>query len=270
MSIVTLTTDFGLADSYVAVMKGVILGIAPAAQLVDITHQIAPQNVREAAYVLSTALAHFPPDTVHLVVVDPGVGSARRPLALQVGAARFVGPDNGVLAPALASGPASIVHLDNPRYWRPVVSQTFHGRDIFAPAAAHLAAGVPLTRLGAPVDDPVLLDLAQPARLASGALRGQVVHVDRFGNLISDIPARWLAGAAWTVCIAGLELDGVQPTYASAAEGQLLALVSSGDTLEVAVRGGSAAQRLGVDAGEPVEVRPRAMANSPARPPAAA
>lgn len=259
MTIVTLTTDFGLADSYVAAMKGVILGIAPQARIVDITHQIAPQDVRAAAFVLAGALPYFPADAVHLVVVDPGVGSARRPIAVQSGPTRFVGPDNGVFTPALTAGQPLVVQLENQQYWRPAVSRTFHGRDIFAPVAAHLAAGAPLAALGAPVRDPVLLESAEPVRLANGVLRGQIVHADRFGNLISNIPAGWLAGQEWTVHIAGQSLVGVQPAYASVPEGQMLALVTSNDTLEVAVRGGSAAEMLAVAAGEPIEARPRAM-----------
>lgn len=260
MTLITLTTDFGVGDSYVAVMKGVILAIAPAARIVDITHQIAPQNVHAAAYVLSSAVPYFPPDTVHVGVVDPGVGSARRPIAIQTSQARFVGPDNGVFTSALAAAEqATVVHLQNTTYWRPAVSHTFHGRDIFAPVAAHLAAGVALDAFGPPIDDPVLLDLAQPAQAADGKLRGQIVHVDRFGNLISNIPASWLAGSDWTVRVAGHTLDGVQPSYAAAAPGQLVALVSSGDTLEIAVRDGSASERLSVTAGEPVDVWPRAM-----------
>lgn len=261
MTLITLTTDFGVGDSYVAVMKGVILAIAPTARIVDITHQIAPQNVHEAAYVLSSAVPYFPPDTVHVVVVDPGVGSSRRPIAIQIGSARFVGPDNGVFTHLLAAaGPAVVVHLQNRAYWRPAVSHTFHGRDIFAPVAAHLAAGVPLDALGPSIDDPVLLDLAQPVQVADGKLRGQIVHVDRFGNLISSIPASWLAGKDWTIRVAGHTLDGMQLSYAAVAPGQLVALVSSDDTLEIAVRDGSGAARLSVVVGEPVEAWPRATA----------
>jgi len=259
MTLITLTTDFGVDDSYVAVMKGVILTITPHAQIVDITHQIEPQNVHEAAYVLSSAAPYFPPDTVHVVVVDPGVGSSRRPIAIQTGSARLVGPDNGVFTHLLAAAEqATVVHLQNRAYWRSAVSHTFHGRDIFAPVAAHLAAGVPLDALGPSIDDPILLDLTQPVRLADGSLRGEIVHVDRFGNLICNIPASWLAGADWTIRIAGHTLDGLQQSYAGVAAGQLVALVSSGDTLEIAVREGSAAQLLTVAAGEPVVAWPRA------------
>lgn len=263
MSIITLTTDFGLSDGYVAAMKGVILGIAPQATLVDITHQIAPQNVREAAYVLATTLPYFPPDTVHVAVVDPGVGSARRPMAARIDGSYCVGPDNGVFTYLLqaASQPALCVHLDNPAYWRPQVSRTFHGRDIFAPVAAHLASGVALPALGTPLVDPVRFAVQEPEQQPDGNLCGQVVHVDRFGNVISNIPGGWLAGRIWTVRLAGQQIAGPSLTYADAAPGQLLALISSDGTLEVAVREGSAAERLGVAAGEPIVVHPHGMAS---------
>jgi S-adenosyl-L-methionine hydrolase (adenosine-forming) len=258
--IITLTTDFGLSDSYVAAMKGVILGIAPQATIIDITHQILPQNVREAAYVLATALPYFPPNTVHVAIVDPGVGSARRPMAAQVGGYYLVGPDNGVFTYALQAGqPAACVHLNQPAYWLPQVSRTFHGRDIFSPVAAHLANGVTLEMLGAPIADPVLFDVQPPRREPDGSLRGQIIHVDRFGNLVSNIPNDWLAGRFWTVHIAGQQIAGPSLTYAEAAPDQLLALVSSDGTLEVAVRDGSAAMRLNVEAGEPIAVHPHGM-----------
>lgn len=260
MPIITLTTDFGLADSYVAAMKGVILSIAPQATVVDITHLIAPQNVREAAYVLATALPYFPPDTVHVAIVDPGVGSARRPLAAQVGSSYLVGPDNGVFSYALPAGqPAVCVHLNNPAYWLPRVSRTFHGRDIFSPVAAHLANGVPLAMLGAPIDDPMCFDIQPARRELDGTLYGQIIHVDHFGNLVSNIPGDWLAGRLWSARIAGQPIAGPSLTYAAAAPGQLLALVSSDGTLEVALRDGSAAERLGVQAGEPITVHPHGM-----------
>lgn len=262
MPIITLTTDFGLSGSYVAAMKGVILGLMPQATLVDITHQITPQNVREAAYVLHTACGYFSPATVHVAVVDPGVGSARRPMAAHIDGRYFVGPDNGLFTYVLqeASQPAHCVHLDNPAYWRAQVSRTFHGRDIFAPVAAHLANGVPLEMLGTPINDPVRFAVLPPQRDPDGALRGQVIYVDRFGNLVSNIPGDWLAGRFWVVRIAGQQVAGPSLTYAEAAPGQLLVLLSSSGTLEVAVREGSAAERLAVQAGEPIVVTAHGMA----------
>ena len=257
MTIITLTTDFGTTDYYVAALKGVVAGIAPAAQVIDITHEISAQNVRQAAYVLAAAVPFFPPGTIHVVVVDPGVGSARRPLAIASSNAMFVGPDNGVFTPVLDTTDLRVVHLNRPEFWRPVISHTFHGRDIFAPVAAHLARGVALAELGDAINDPWKLDLEQPARLTAGGLQGEVVHIDRFGNLITNIPSSWLAGQRWLVRIAGQTLDGVQAAYASVAPGQLLALVSSGDTLEIAVREGNAARQIAAGIGEPVVVWPR-------------
>jgi len=185
--IITLTTDFGTADGYVGTMKGIILGIAPHVRLVDISHEITPQNVRQAAYVLYTAYPFFPPGTIHLAVVDPGVGGTRRPIALRTPVGYFVGPDNGILSYVMACEPVeALVELADPRYRLPHVSHTFHGRDVFAPAAAHLAAGVPIAALGPPVADPVTFP---PPRLEVGpdGITGEVLHADRFGNVITSI-----------------------------------------------------------------------------------
>jgi len=190
--IITLTTDFGVADGYVGTMKGVILGIVPDARLVDISHEITPQNVRQAAYVLYTAYPFFPLYTVHLVVVDPGVGGTRRPIALRTPVGYFVGPDNGILSYVMAGEPVeALVELADPRYRLPHVSHTFHGRDVFAPAAAHLAAGVPIAALGPPVAEPVTFP---PPRLEVGPdiITGEVLHTDRFGNVVTSVGwLRW-------------------------------------------------------------------------------
>lgn len=262
MSIITLTTDFGLDDGYVGAMKGVILSIAPGTALVDITHAVPPQDIRRGVRILCEATPYFPAGTVHLAIVDPGVGSQRRPLALQAGPQRFVGPDNGlfsgVIADAQAAGlPVAVYHLDRPAFWRPEISHTFHGRDLFAPVAAHLANGVPLEELGTRVEDPVLLPLQQAERRPDGRILGHVDHVDHFGNLISDVPAAWLVGRQWTIAIAGRQVIGPRPTYAAAEPGELLALISSSGHLEIAVRNGSAAALLGVQAGEQIDVWPR-------------
>lgn len=275
MRIITLITDFGQADGYVGTMKGVILGIAPEARIVDISHDIEPQNVRQAAYVLSTAAPYFPPGTIHVVVVDPGVGSARRPIAVRTERAYFVGPDNGVFSYALAGMwtmsqlpsnqlrassfelPVTVIHLDQPKYWLPTISQTFHGRDIFSPVAAHLAAGVPFGALGTLITDPVTFPLPQPERLPDGSIRGEVLHADRFGNLITDIPMSWLATSeAWIFEIAGRRIEGLSATYATARRGALVALPGSEGLLEIAVREGSAAETLGVGAGTLVTAVP--------------
>ena len=277
LPLVTLTTDFGTADGYVGTMKGVILDIVPNARLVDISHEIAPQNLRQAAYVLYTAYPFFPSRTVHLVVVDPGVGSARRPIALRTPVGSFVAPDNGVLSYVMAREPVeALVELADPSYCLPHVSHTFHGRDVFAPAAAHLAAGVPIASLGPSVTDPVTFP---PPRLevTHDGIVGEALHVDRFGNVITSIgqllwsgdelslapafqaptggePVRFKAGEA-VVVVAGREIVGVHRTYAEVVSGETLALVGSEGHLEIAVREGHAGQRLGMRPGDAVRLR---------------
>lgn len=254
-TIITLTSDFGLRDGYVAALKGVILSITADALIVDLTHDIEPQNVRQALFVLAQAAPYFPPGAIHVVVVDPGVGTARRPLLVTTPRARYVGPDNGVFSVALSEAGAQAWELDRPAYWLPRLSRTFHGRDLFAPVAAHLARGIPPEQLGRPIADPVRLAWPQPQRHADGHLSGEIIYVDRFGNLISNIPATWLAGRRWHVQIAG-HVAPVVATYGEGPVAALIGLVSSGDTLEIAVRNGNAAQRLGVGIGEAIELRP--------------
>ena len=273
--LITLTTDFGTADGYVGTMKGVILSIASNARLVDITHHIAPQDVRQAAYVLYTAYSFFPPHTVHLVVVDPGVGSARRPIALRTAGGVFVGPDNGVFSYVMVNENEpveAIVELTDPCYRLPQVSHTFHGRDVFAPAAAHLAAGVPITDLGPPVRDPVTFP---PPRLeiADDSISGEVLHTDHFGNVVTSIGrlawsgdtlslketggkrrARFTASES-AIVVAGQKIAGVHHTYAEVELGEVLALVGSEGYLEIAVREGSAARKLGLCPGNAVTLR---------------
>ena len=254
MSIITLTTDFGLADGYVGAMKGVILSINPTATVIDISHNIAPQDVRGAAYVIYTAYPYFPPGTVHVVVVDPGVGTQRRAIALRTPQARFVAPDNGVLTYVVAYDTVEeVVSLTNPRYWLPRVSHTFHGRDIFAPADAHLAKGVPLTELGEPLDEIITFTLPRPHRRPDGALVGQIIHIDRFGNLITSIKSADLADVSRSVVeVGGRCIAGIRRTYAEAERGELVAYVGSAGHLEIAVREGHAARTLGAKVGDEV------------------
>jgi S-adenosylmethionine hydrolase len=254
MTIITLTTDFGLADGYVGIMKGVILGIARDVHLVDLSHDIPPQDVREAVYLLDGAAPYFPDGVIHLAVVDPGVGSARRGLVVRTCRASYVGPDNGLFTRPLAEIGAQVWELDRPEFWLPQVSRTFHGRDIFAPVAAHLTAGVPPGEMGHLIADPARLALSKPSHASDGAIRGQVVHVDRFGNLITDVPAAWVAGEGWRCQVAGETITGISGTYAAGRPGTLLMLIDSGGTLEIAERNGDAARRLGVKAGEEVLV----------------
>jgi S-adenosyl-L-methionine hydrolase (adenosine-forming) len=239
-------------------MKGVILSICPSADLVDLTHDITPQDVLGACLALEAALPFFPDGTVHLVVVDPGVGSARRPLALRAGRHYLVGPDNGALTPALRGGRWTAVALDAPEYRLPDVSRTFHGRDVFAPAAAYLGAGVPLERLGPAVADPVRLPIPE-GRLEAGALVGEVLDVDRFGNLLTSIDAARLAevpgvGPA-TVEVAGRPVGGLVEAYAEGPADRPAAIVGSTGRLEIFVRSGSARLALGAGRGAVVRVR---------------
>lgn len=255
--IITLCTDFGLRDGYVAAMKGVILSIAPEVRLVDISHDVTRQSIREGAFLLDSACRFFPSATVHLVVVDPGVGGSRRPVAVQTTTYSFVAPDNGVLTCALRGEEiVGAVALTNPTYWRAEeVSHTFHGRDVFAPAAAHLANGVPLTALGDPVDDLVVLSLPTPEREADGSIVGQVVYIDRFGNVVTDIPEVMLSGRRdWQVLVGKTRIAGPHVTYTSVGPGDLLALIGSHGYLEIAVREGDAAQVIGANIGARVRV----------------
>jgi S-adenosylmethionine hydrolase len=256
MTIITLTTDFGSADGYVGAMKGVILGIAPNVRLVDLSHEIAAQDVRGAEYVLGRAAAFFPAGTVHLAVVDPGVGSRRRPLLITTPQAIYVGPDNGLFTFALDEAQAVVFELDQPEFWLPNISRTFHGRDIFAPVAAHVTCGVAPRTLGSPISDPVRLPTVAPLRRADGHVAGRVIHVDHFGNLITDIPGGCVGEGRWCVEIAGRRISHFGTTYADATTGALLLLVSSAGTLEIAARDGNAAAQLGVGVGETTILRP--------------
>lgn len=257
--ILTLTTDFGTRDAYVAAMKGVILRRCPEVRLVDVTHEISPQDVMEAAFVVREAAWHFPPGTVHLVVVDPGVGTSRRAVALEAEGARFVGPDNGLFSLVLDGlAPTAAVALDRPAYWRQAEpSATFHGRDVFAPVAAHLAAGGALAEVGTPVDALQPLHWALPLADAQG-VRGWVMHVDRFGNCITNVRRavleRHAAGRAVRAYAGNATVEGLHPTYGAVAAGEPLLLFGSSDLLEIAVHGGNAADLLDIRKGTPVNL----------------
>jgi S-adenosyl-L-methionine hydrolase (adenosine-forming) len=261
--IITLLTDFGLSDPYVGIMKGVILSIHPEARLVDISHEIYPGAVRQAAILLEETYPFFPPGTIHLTVVDPGVGSGRRPIGLKAMDQVFVGPDNGVFSALLrARDRCSVVHLTEEMFFLPSLSHTFHGRDIFAPVAAHLARGVDLPEMGPPVNDPGCLDL--PTVLINEQyLRGEVTRLDRFGNIITNIPAHtfesWMAGNRILVTVGRLSLETIGRTFSDVAQGRAVALVGSSGHLEIAVNLGRASDRLGVSGdrvvGTKVEVR---------------
>ncbi len=252
--VITLTTDFGHADGYVGIMKGVILDICPEATLVDISHDIQPQAVRQAAYVLSTAAPFFPPDTIHLVVVDPGVGTARRPVAVQGEQATYVAPDNGVLSTVIDQDPPHlIIHLTEPRFRLPQVSVTFHGRDVFAPAAAHLAQGSNPGDMGKPLSasDLITLPSLAPCLQPDGSWQGEVIHVDHFGNLVTNLHLP-VSDAPISIQVGGMTITGLGRTFAAVAPGELVAYVGSTGYLEIATREGSAAAQLGVGIGEPI------------------
>ena len=259
MTCITLLTDFGEQDVFVGILRGVILSIAPEAQIVDLTHLIPPQDVRQGARALARAAPHFPPGTIHLAVVDPGVGTARRPMAARIGPQWFVGPDNGLATLLIrraqrAALACEVVVLDRREYWLREVSHVFHGRDIFAPVAAHLALGVALPQLGSPLADPVLLPFAEPQETASG-LRGEVTTIDRFGNVLTNIePAHCARGQVERVRLGQFEIGGMVRTFAEGAAGALVVLWSSDEHLCLAEVNGNAARRLGARPGDAVEV----------------
>ncbi len=258
--IITLMTDFGERDPYVGAMKGVILGITPEVTIVDITHLIPPQNVYEAAYVLSSATPYFPAGTIHVAVVDPGVGTERRPIVVHTERAYYVAPDNGLLTPIFQRERVlEVVHLTNDTYWLPRVSHTFHGRDIFAPVAAYLARGVPLNALGILLtpEDLVQLEWFPAQTLPDGSIEGMVVHIDHFGNIVTNIPAHMLSDPpeAWTFEVGGRRVRGLKRAYAEVDVGEPLALIGSNETLEFSVREGNAAALWGVEVGDMVRAR---------------
>lgn len=258
--IVTMTTDFGSRDAYVGAMKGVICSIFPGVRIIDITHEIRPQKVLEAAMLLEAAYPWFPAGTVHVVVVDPGVGSKRMPLALASDGQVFVGPNNGVLSAPL-SGRVVVAHeIAEAAYEMPNRSDTFHGRDVFAPAAGHLAAGLTVDFLGPAVEKPVILDLPKPT-IEEGRVLGEILRIDRFGNALSSIPRvvlQDLAGPPYEVFVSGKSYGPLRQRYDQVAEGEALALTGGDGRIEIAVNGGSAHEALGIEAGEPMEIRPAA------------
>lgn len=274
--VITLTTDFGLEDAYVASMKGVILGINPEANLIDICHNIKPQNISQAAFVLSTAYRYFPRKTIHIVVVDPDVGGERRAIILRTSMASFVAPDNGVLSyiiqqsliePVVKKGRLSIkggmkpgksievVHITNSRFWKSPVSPTFHGRDIFAPVAAALSLGFPPIEFGKPMTSVEVLPMSIPAKRPDGSLTGHVVHIDGFGNLITDVRSDDLPSVEGVdaVEVNNRFISGIVRTYS---EGNgLIALIGSSGYLEISLRGGNAASLLDAKIGDEVRLK---------------
>ena len=261
MTAITLLTDFGLADEYAGVLKGVIHGISPAAVIFDVTHGIAPQNVVEAAYTLKASYSYFPEGTIHVAVVDPGVGTARHVVAVRCGGYLFLAPDNGLLAPILQThAPDEGYLVENENLFRHPVSATFHGRDIFAPVAAHLSQGLPLKALGRPLkfDGLQPLPVHGPRLDPSGVLEGQIVGVDRFGNLITNIGSDHLAELGTgklDILLGDRTITTVTRTYDHGGIGEILAIIGSRNCLEIAVNGASAADTLSMTHGEVVRIR---------------
>ena len=265
MPVISLLTDFGTDDEYVGLVKAVIYGIAPEAAIVDLCHRIDPHDIGAAALLLANAWPYFPEGSVHLAVVDPGVGSDREILAASVRGHTFVAPDNGLLTRVLdGADSARVVRVQNSDYFLAEVSRTFHGRDVFAPVGAHLFRGLALERLGPPADPNRLcrLDLTAPGAGAEGELVGSVVWVDRFGNLITDIDSAALmrlSPTGWkrrlTIEIRGRQLAGVSRSYTQVPPGAMLALIGSRGTLEIAANQGNASTLLDCGRGEPVRVK---------------
>ncbi len=250
--IITLITDFGTSDGYAGVMKGVILSINPNATIVDISHDIEPQNILQAAYVLDKTHPYFPENTIHIVVVDPGVGTDRRAVILKTRQHIFTAPDNGVLS-YVAKDKIQAVTITNPRFWRDRVSNTFHGRDIFAPVAAHLSLDIPLHEFG---EETISLDtfpISRPEIEPGGAIIGQVIHIDRFGNLITNIKQQDLPVTSSTIEIKGHLIQGLSLSYAAGDE--LLAIIGSDEHLEISLKNGNAAVTLGGNIGDRIYVR---------------
>ena len=273
-----MTTDFGIQDAYAAAMKGVILGINPEATIVDICHSIEPQNIAQAAFIISTAYDYFPQDTIHVVIVDPGVGSQRRAIILRTCKAFFVAPDNGVLSYVIKHTwlkrkpladeinlPAAklkrlppefqAISLTNPKFWRHPISSTFHGRDVFAPVAAYLSLGMSLEKLGRAITSLLVFPIPPPQVGSNRELIGHILHIDRFGNLITNISKEFLPSHKLYVEIGGQRIEGLSTSYA---EGDnLLAILGSSGYLEVAMKWGSAASLLGAKTGDEVRIKPK-------------
>jgi S-adenosyl-L-methionine hydrolase (adenosine-forming) len=256
--LLTLLSDFGSNDGYVAIMKGVVAQINPHLRIIDLTHQIPPQDIAAGRFQLLSAYPYFPPGTVHVAVVDPGVGSDRRAIALQLDQYWLVGPDNGLLSGVFNQHPIlAAIELTNPQYWRcPDPSVTFQGRDIFAPVGAHLASGVPIAEIGAAIDPASLIDWPLPALtvITEGAveqIQGCVQAIDHFGNLITNIPGHVVRGKSWSVQVRQTKYPG-KTTYADGKPGQIIALIGSHGWVEIAANQDHAALQLGIKCGAPV------------------
>lgn len=246
MTIITLLTDFGLEDNFVGVMKGVILGINPVARIVDITHNVRPQDIMSAAFLLKGSYKYFPKGTIHLVVVDPGVGSKRKAIIVKTEDYIFVGPDNGVLSLALDECKIKkIIHITNVNYFLKPVSDTFHGRDVFAPVTGYLAKGIQLEKFGREVREYKKLDIP---KVKAG--KGQIIYIDRFGNLVTNIPK----GVSGKIQFKGISIDKISSSYAEVEIGRPLAIFGSFGNLEISIRNGSAKDYFRAKIGDEVRI----------------
>lgn len=257
MRCITLTTDFGTADWFVGAMKGVIDSLAPNSRVIDLTHEIAPGDIRAGAFALFAGYSFFSKQTIHVAVVDPGVGTKRRAIAVRTADYTFVGPDNGLLSWALAGQKVQAIHaLENPDYFLPNVSSTFHGRDIFAPVAAHLSKGVRLSRLGPRQENLIRLPWPEPIRSPT-RIQGEVLYIDRFGNAITNVRAEMLNAfkSKPALFLNRKRLCFVAAAYQAVPAGRLAAVLGSSGFLEIAVNGGSAGKRLGLRVGTKIAVR---------------
>jgi S-adenosylmethionine hydrolase len=255
--LITLTTDFGLSDQFAGVMKGVIAGIAPTARVIDISHDIAVYNVAEAAFVIAEAWPFFPRGTIHVIVVDPGVGSSRRPLLAQAGGHFFIGPDNGVLSMVFDAAPPKVRVISNPKLMRSEISRTFHGRDVFAPAAAHLAKGIKPAAFGKRITDYVRLWTSKPAPAGRNKWRGTILKVDRFGNLITNFAAAEFEGVKtrpFELRAGAQRIHRLALNYAETEAREIFAIIGSSGYVEIAANQSSAADLIGCSAGAPVEL----------------
>ena len=254
--LVTMLTDFGLQDNYVGVMKGVIACINPNLTIIDITHDIPPQNIDAANFCLMTAYPYFPSGTVHVAVVDPGVGTQRRAIAIELATGFLIGPDNGIFTGVLDQEKiATAIELTNPEYWlKPEASTTFHGRDIFAPVGAYLATGISLLNFGPEINPSTLIRMDLPSCIKTDArISGYIQYIDRFGTLVTNVPSTYVIGRQWAVTAGGQSIPGCK-TYGDIHPGSLLALEGSHGFIEIAVNSGSAQAEIGVGYRTPVQV----------------
>jgi S-adenosylmethionine hydrolase len=257
--LITLTSDFGLKDPFVGIMKGVMLGINPSARIIDITHGISRQNIQEAAFSIESSYKYFPHKTIHVVVVDPGVGSGRRPILVSAEGHYFIGPDNGIFSRIYYSGERpTVINITSKHYFLPQLSSTFHGRDIFAPVAAWLSKGINILRFGDPITDYILIPYTEPVVIQNASIEGEIIYIDGFGNLITNISSNSIDELTHDRDVVQISVKGLaapfKTHYAEAGDKSLCCLVNSFGYLELFVNGGSAASDFNLQTGEKVKI----------------